>query len=67
MRSSIGDETPGGGASPRSDRNAARSGELDDVPHDEEIAGEPHRTDDRQLFTQAKLIGGRQDLAGSFL
>ena len=62
----IGDETSGGGASARSDRNVARAGKLDDVPYDEEIAGEPHRADDRQLFTQAKLIGGRQDLAGPF-
>ena len=63
----IGDETAGGGASARPDGNAARAGKLDDVPHDQEIAGESHRTDDRQLFAQALFIDRRRDGARAFL
>ena len=55
----IGDEAAGGGASARADGNAARAGKLDDVPDDEEIAGEPHRADDREFFLQPQLVRHR--------
>ena len=62
----IGDQAAGGGSSARPHGDATAAGKPDDVPDDQEIAGESHRTNDHQLFAQALFIDRHGDGARAF-
>src|SRR6266540_3626110 len=45
----VADNRPGGGSASRPHADAVVAGEPDEVPHDQEVAGEPHLLDDQEL------------------
>ena len=56
----VGDDGAGRRAAPRADRDAVRLRVADEVPHDEEVGGEAHPVDHRELHV-GPLDGGRRD------
>src|SRR5215204_2612877 len=54
----VGDERAGGRAAARADGDVPVLGELDEVPDDEEVAGEAHLLDGRDLGRDALLVLG---------
>ncbi len=54
----IADEAAGGRAAAGADGDAARFGEADEVPNDEEIAGELHLLDHADFAVEAFGVGG---------
>ena len=49
-------ETARRGTAPRAHGNAVGAGVVDDVPHDEEVPGVPHRVDHRELVPQTLFV-----------
>ena len=58
----VGDERPGARAAPRPHRDAALLGVADEVPDDEEVAGEVHLRDDVELGLEALAYASRSTL-----
>ena len=60
----VRDERAGGRAAARTDRDAVRLGEVDEVPDDQEVVGEPHLLDRLELVLQAlRQLGGQLPVA----
>ena len=53
----VGHQGAGRRAAPRTDRDGLVLGPLDEVGHDQEVAGEAHAGDDLQLLIQTPAIG----------
>ena len=58
MRERVGDERSGGRSAARADRNVVLAGVADEIPDDQEIAGELHLLNDAEFALQALLVVG---------
>ena len=61
----IRDEAAGGGSASGTHRDAAASGEVDDIPDDQKVAGKSHGCNDRQFIAKPLLVSDFGNRGGS--